>query len=111
MFSFVYGYALGAPILGKYFELPKKNPINHKIIFDEDFKSITDVWRNFTNCWAFFVINSVLLVLQVFAYRYIDTEKYVVKDIQPFKTVDDLLETIKKSEPEEQNTDYSQWFF
>lgn len=103
MCSFVYGYALGAPILGKYFQLPKKNPTNHKIIFDEDFKSITDVWWNIINCCVSLFTNSILLCFQVFAYRYINTEKYVVKDIHPFKSVDDLLETIKKTEPEEQN--------
>lgn len=102
MCSFIYGYALSAPILGKYFELPKKNPINHKIIFDEDFKSITDVCLVKLLCG--FVYNSVWLAFQVFAYRYIDTEKYVVKHIQPFRSVDDLLEAIKEGASDEQTT-------
>lgn len=50
MCSFIYGYALSPPILGKYFELPRKTLSKPILKYDEDFKSITDVmsiWFDF----------------------------------------------------------------
>lgn len=43
MCSFVYGYALSPPILGCHFELPKKRPSKQNLIFDKDYKKVTDV--------------------------------------------------------------------
>lgn len=38
------------------------------------------------------------LLLQVFAYRYMDTEKYFVKKRPIFKDLDELLAVIRKEE-------------
>lgn len=43
MCSFIFGCALNEPILGPYFELPKKNPPNRNLIYDENYRKITDV--------------------------------------------------------------------
>lgn len=46
MCSFIYGCALSEPILGQYFELPKKHPPNRNLIYDKSHRQITDV-RNY----------------------------------------------------------------
>lgn len=43
MCSFIYGCALSKPILGPYFELPKKLPTQRNLIFDSEYRDITDV--------------------------------------------------------------------
>lgn len=43
MCSFIYGCALSEPILGDYFELPKKVPPNRDLIYDKNHRKITDV--------------------------------------------------------------------
>lgn len=43
MCSFIYGCALSEPILGPYFELPKKQPQNRNLIYDKSHRHITDV--------------------------------------------------------------------
>lgn len=43
MCSFVYGCALSKPILGPYFELPPKYPPQRNLIFDSEYRDITDV--------------------------------------------------------------------
>lgn len=43
MCSFIYGCALSKPILGPYFELPKKHPPQRNLIFDSEYRDITDV--------------------------------------------------------------------
>lgn len=116
MCSFVYGYALSPPILGKYFELPQKTPSRPKLLFEEDFRVITDVCILLTlvsilveqivftlSSFANSGINNeettqYFLGFQIFAYRYIDTEKYVVRDIQQYRSCDELLESIKEAD-------------
>lgn len=43
MCSFIYGYALSPPILGEYFELPRNKPPKQNLLFDEDWKKVSDV--------------------------------------------------------------------
>lgn len=43
MCSFIYGCALSEPILGKYFELPKPYPPKRDLIYDRNYRKITDV--------------------------------------------------------------------
>lgn len=136
MCSFIYGCALSKPILGVYFELPKKYPPKRNLIFDMEHRDITDVsfylaffLSSFFPSFFLFFIHSFLHffhhffhhfflhsflrfflpffildfnfyqlnphLFQVFAYRYMDTEKYVVKDIHIYKNLDELLSTIR----------------
>lgn len=48
MCSFIYGCALSKPILGEYFELPKRHSPNRNLIFDGNYRKITDVNIHFT---------------------------------------------------------------
>lgn len=49
MCSFIYGCALSDPILGPYFELPKKQPSNRNLIYDKPHRKITDVSNHLAN--------------------------------------------------------------
>lgn len=43
MCSFMYGCALSKPILGPYFELPRKFSTQRNLMFDSEYRDITDV--------------------------------------------------------------------
>lgn len=43
MCTFIFGCALTEPILGPYFELPKKQPPKRNLIYEENYRKITDV--------------------------------------------------------------------
>lgn len=79
MCSFVFGCALAEPILGPYFELPKKNPPNLKLIYDENQRKITDVktqtrvFVNNNNLLKFVVFTGVCI--SIYGYREICCEK------------------------------------
>lgn len=80
MVFFIYGAALGKPLLGKYFELPKRSAPKRNVIFDIEYRQLTDVSLAFLGI----IQLSTPFAFQIFAYRYLDTEKHRITRIQPF---------------------------
>lgn len=76
MCTFIYGFALAKPILGKHFMLPRKYPPNHNLLYDRNQRQLTDVSRQYSsNLWWVKIVRKCELTFDLHRYFLTDIWK------------------------------------